>query len=59
MRVQREKNKNGGGRLRAFHYLKLSRRTACVENTPPTIDVIGTMEHLEERPAPICPLLFC
>lgn len=25
----------------------------------PTIDVIGTMEHLEERPAPICPLLFC
>lgn len=26
---------------------------------PSTIDLIGTMEHLEEGPGPMCPLLFC
>lgn len=60
-----KKKKNDGGRLHAFHCLKLSRRGACVELSflfvcffPTTIDVIGTMEHLEEEPVPTCPLLF-
>lgn len=63
--AREKKNKSGGGRPHAFHCLKLSRCSACVELCfvfcfffPTTIDVIGTMEHLEEEPEPTRPLLF-